>query len=119
MGIIGKKLGVTFEAIKGFHFPKGPYVEYEGDIALDKRGEVKKELQDVMDEFVGNNQDLKTIIKTMNCEDYLNQVAKITDVKEREQHRNKMKISKESQVRVMSIPAFINGECMCGGTHVE
>ena len=90
MGIIGKKLGVTFEAIKGFHFPKGPYVEYEGDIALDKRDEVKKELQDVMDEFVNDNQDLKT----MNCEDYLNQVAKITDVKERAQHMNKMKISR-------------------------
>ena len=119
MNIIGKKLGVIFEPIKGFHFPKGPYVEYEGDIPQDKRSEIKKELQQVMDEFVNNNQDLKTKIKTMNCEDYLNDVVKINDVNERELHMNKMKINKESIVRVMSIPGFDNGECMCGGTHID
>ena len=119
MNIVGKKLGVTFEPIKGFHFPKGPYVEYAGNIPTDKRGDMKKELQDVLNDFVNNNQGLKTEIKNMECKEYLDNVVKINDVNKREQHMKMMKISKESIVRVMSIPGVENGECMCGGTHID
>eukprot|EP01084_Bolivina_argentea_P266383 451802_1 len=119
MDIISKELNIKFEPIKGFHFPSGPYVEYEGNIPLEKRGEMKDLLQNTMDELIKNNESLKTVIKTMRCDEYLDNVVKIMDNKQREQHMNKMKINTESMVRVVSFPDFPNGECMCGGTHID
>ena len=117
---IGNRLGIHFEPIKGYHFAKGPYVEYEGDIPLEQRSAMKEWLQSEMDSIIGDNQSLEIEIKMMKCDKFLDEVAKIgNDAKEREEYMKKMRISKESMVRVMSVPGFANGECMCGGTHID
>ena len=55
----------------------------------------------------------------MESGQYLDEVAKIEGQQEREDHLRKMHIEKGSKVRVMSIPGFENGQCMCGGTHID
>lgn len=55
----------------------------------------------------------------MGCDEYLDTVAKIEDGKERKEHVVKMKIDESSKLRVVAVPGFDNGSCMCGGTHID
>ena len=98
---------------------QGPYVEYAGDIPVEQRGEMKQLLQSEMDALVARNQSLKVEVKQMGCAQYLDAVAKIGGARDREEHMAKMRIDKESTVRVVSVPGFENGACMCGGTHID
>merc|ERR1712228_252059 len=119
MNAVANKLNIRFEAIKGYHFPKGAYVEYVGNLPLEQRSAMKQLLQNEMDSIINNNQSLQIQIKMMPCNQYLDDVAKLSNVNERKEHMLKMKICKESMVRVMSVPGFEDGECMCGGTHID
>merc|ERR1712217_751510 len=42
---IGMSAVGTFEAVKGYHFPKGAYVEYSGNIPVEERESAKEVLQ--------------------------------------------------------------------------
>lgn len=56
---IGKKLNIDFEPVKGYHFPKGAYVEYAGNIPMEQRAEMKQRLQQEMDDIINSNKELR------------------------------------------------------------
>lgn len=63
MNAVGSRLGIDFEAVKGYHFPKGAYVEYAGNVPIERRGEMKDLLQRELDDIIERNRELKIEIK--------------------------------------------------------
>lgn len=56
--------GYVFPSGKGYHFPKGAYVEYQGDIPAEKRNEALHVLQRNVDRLVRD--DLRMIVQDRN-----------------------------------------------------
>lgn len=50
-----QQLGIDLVPAKAYHFPDGPYVEYEGSIAEEQREELKNRIQQVVDKMVADN----------------------------------------------------------------
>jgi len=46
-----QNLGLTWIPAKGYHFPAGPYVEYQGDVQAEKRAEIVKQVQQQMNQL--------------------------------------------------------------------
>ncbi len=51
-----RELGIDWKAGKGYHFPNGPYDEYLGTIADDKREETRLALEAKCNEIIGRDQ---------------------------------------------------------------
>ncbi len=54
-----KMIGLTLTPTKGYHFPQGPYVEYEGEVALDQKEELRLRLEAKVNELASNKSDTK------------------------------------------------------------
>lgn len=87
----------NFNPVKGFHFPDGPYVEYEG--VIENPAEAMAILQRNIDELI--SQDLKVESKNMSSE----------EAQEKGIHSPAGK-----SARVVSFAGF--PICGCGGTHI-
>ena len=119
MDAVGKRMGVRFEAVKGYHFPSGPYVEYRGNVAAERRVEVKELLQREMDRIIAEHQGVALAVKQMESGLYLDAVAKIEGDRERRAHLDAMHIAEGDTVRVVAVPGFEGAQCSCGGTHID
>lgn len=93
---------------KGYHFPKGSYVEYIGVVEAEKREKLKEDL----------NQTIKDIIDSIPEEDSM--VAKIHSYEEAKEILGCVPpYFKEGQnIRVVKLCEDDKG-CPCGGTHVK
>lgn len=49
---------------KGFHFPEGPYVEYEGTLAPEGKEKLMQELEKISNEIIAKNPPLKALFTT-------------------------------------------------------
>lgn len=49
---------------KGFHFPEGPNVEYEGTVAEEERESLKSKLQEVLDRMIEKGYEVKVKLST-------------------------------------------------------
>jgi len=97
------RLGFALKPTKGYHFPDGPYVEYEGTMSPEDRETLPRKLKAKMREIVSEN--IATEIRFLPkaeaqtlCSD-----ADLTMFSER------------ALVRVVAVAG---GWCPCGGTHV-
>merc|ERR1712032_506916 len=74
-----------------------------------------------MDALIADSASVGVEVEQMSSGRYLAEVAKISgeEEKEREEHMKQMHIEKGSTVRVVRVPGFENGSCMCGGTHID
>ena len=101
------RLGYELPPEKGYHFLDGPYVEYRGAIAAEKREELVTKLKE---EFVKLcNEDIPTTICMMakeEAEKELNRTQKNFD----------FEVFSDPEVRIVGVADF---RCPCGGTHVH
>ena len=91
-------VGLNLKPTKGYHFPDGPYVEYEG--VVDNVDEIKFKLQVALDEMIDQN--LKVIVEDIPAEEAL--------------QRNFFAPAGKS-VRIVNFEGF--DVCGCGGTHIR
>lgn len=93
---------------KGFHFPKGSYVEYIGVVDNEKREKLVEDL----------NTELKTIIDEVKEEDAM--VAKVYSYEEAKETLGSVPpfFKEGSKVRIVKLCKDDKG-CPCGGTHVK
>lgn len=98
-----------FRPIKGYHFLEGPYVEYDGCIAVDERPQVLSALQEAFDAVV--EQDIATEIQLLDkgeADAICNRVARNFDMEQMADDND--------QVRVVTVGG---SSSPCGGTHVR
>jgi len=88
------QVGITLKPSKGYHFPKGPYVEYIGKIELKDRAKILSELQLAIDKLIESK--IKTAVS-------------YTD--------GSGGSSTTSTIRRVKVGSDVLG-CACGGTHV-
>ncbi|CAI2377322.1 unnamed protein product [Moneuplotes crassus] len=93
---------------KGYHFPKGAYVEYIGVVEADKRDQLKQDL----------NAAIKDIIDNMREED--SSVAKVHSYEEAKEVLGCIPpyLPEGKNVRIVKLCEDDKG-CPCGGTHVK
>ena len=102
-------LGFKNEGTKGYHFPKGSYVEYAG----------KVDLKDPKQFIVDMEKKLKDIITMCKTEDAVKaKVYKYEESKEFFKGAIPEHIPKGADVRVIYLMSLDEG-CACGGTHVN
>jgi Ser-tRNA(Ala) deacylase AlaX len=85
-----ESLNLDLKANKGFHFPQGAYVEYQGEI--DDKEELIKKIEKKANKIISEN-------------------PKIEFVFENSQHES------GKPMRIMKVEGYQN--CPCGGTHVK
>eukprot|EP01121_Diplochlamys_sp_Union-15-3_P021480 TRINITY_DN871_c0_g1_i1.p1 TRINITY_DN871_c0_g1~~TRINITY_DN871_c0_g1_i1.p1 ORF type:complete len:248 (+),score=41.86 TRINITY_DN871_c0_g1_i1:78-821(+) len=88
---------------KGFHFPSGPYVEYEGTIPNDQRKTFQARVQEELNKLI-----LQSVPVTVNWVEY----DKIKDVC----GSVPSYLSKDKPSRIVTMASEA---CPCGGTHVK
>jgi Ser-tRNA(Ala) deacylase AlaX len=98
-----EKLGYNWIPTKGYHFPQGPNVEYEGEIPLEEKESVKKAIEDMCNELIKQNIEIKTLFVS---KEELSKLCK--DVPDY--------IPKDKPTRIVS---FENLHTPCGGTHIK
>ncbi len=86
-----ESLNLNLKAKKGFHFPQGSYVEYQGELSEDKE-ELAKKIEKRANQIISEN-------------------PKIEFVFENNKHES------GKPMRIMKIEGYQN--CPCGGTHVK
>ena len=93
-------------AIKAYHFLDGPYVEYRGNIPLEERDGLVKDLQKAFLELV--EEDIATKIQSMSRRDaeYICNRDSV-DLSE---------FSEQDEIRIVTVAGW---SCPCGGTHVR
>lgn len=77
------RCGKLMKPTKGYHFLDGPYVEYEGSIALEERPQLLAVLQTAFQELV--DEDIATDIQTLpedQASELCNRIAKNFDMKD-------------------------------------
>jgi Ser-tRNA(Ala) deacylase AlaX len=92
------QLGVQLTPTKGYHFPEGPNVEYEG--AIDNSPEMVQKLQAAVDTLVAKNS--KVLANELSAE---------------EAARQGVFAPAGKKVRMVHFEGF--SACGCGGTHVR
>jgi len=96
-------LGLNWVPAKGYHFPSGPYVEYQGDAPAEKRPEILKQLQDQMTMLVSGGGPVE--VEIVKEEDLQAKCKTLTDYPK-----------DQPFVRVVTVGGL---GCPCGGTHVK
>lgn len=99
-----QSLSLPLSPSKGYHFSDGPYVEYEGEIDAEKREDLRREIEQKVNEFVSSQ--LVTQIISTNKDNLLAYCPYIPDY-----------INNDKPVRVITMVPKLG--CPCGGTHVE
>jgi Ser-tRNA(Ala) deacylase AlaX len=99
-----QKLGLDLKPGKGYHFPDGPYVEYEGKLELTDKDELSRKLQLEVFQLVSENLPIKvTLADDKNAEELCGELPSYLD--------------KSKPIRVVRIGD--NPGCPCGGTHLK
>ncbi len=99
-----ENVGHLMEPTKGYHFPNGPYVEYAGDIAAEKREEVRAAAEAEANRLIQAGGEVK--IKNVP-------LAQVKDLS----HFVPDYLSPDQPVRVVTVSG--SWGCPCGGTHVQ
>lgn len=94
-----RSLNVPLTPTKGYHFPEGPYVEYEGTL-------------EVADDFINSLQKKVNELVAQNLSVIINQLTP-----EQAQEQGIIAPAGKS-ARVVSFKEFSECGCGCGGTHV-
>jgi Ser-tRNA(Ala) deacylase AlaX len=94
---------VGYHPIKGYHFPNGPYVEFDGALPEDSRDTFAKEVQEVVDSMVAENSEVTSRLATI--EDLRTQGVYIP-----------AEIPAGKPTRVVITAGY---QSPCGGTHVR
>jgi Ser-tRNA(Ala) deacylase AlaX len=89
---------------KGYHFPDGPYVEYQGEIAADERESVRIKIEQKVNELI--NSSLITHIATTTKSQLPEICSFVPDY-----------ITDDKPIRVITFVPQLG--CPCGGTHVK
>eukprot|EP00033_Pygsuia_biforma_P000806 GCRY01000940.1.p1 GENE.GCRY01000940.1~~GCRY01000940.1.p1 ORF type:complete len:254 (+),score=73.05 GCRY01000940.1:119-880(+) len=97
-------LGFDWATTKGYHFPKGAYVEYKGFIEAADRDSVRENLEKEINRLIEENKD---VVVYQECN--LEQVKEICGL-------IPPYITGEKPARVVKVD---NTACCCGGTHVR
>lgn len=97
-------VGYALEPTKGFHFPNGAYVEYTGDIPLEKRDEVRVAAETEANRLIQIGGEVK--IQTVE----LGEVKNLS-------HYVPNYLSADQPVRMVTVSG--QWGCPCGGTHVK
>lgn len=93
---------------KGYHFPKGAYVEYIGVVEQEKRDKLKEDLNATLKEIIdGIHEDNKAEAKIYNYEEAKDILGWVPPY-----------FSEGSNVRIVKLCDTDKG-CPCGGTHVK
>lgn len=96
------ELGINWTPGKSFHFPQGPYVEYIGSLAgLDKE-KLKKDIEEVCNNWIKEGLEVKS--QSMTREELSRRAQFVPDY-----------IPKNKPIRVIFLGEF---NSPCGGTHV-
>lgn len=101
-----EKAGFKFVPTKGYHFPDGPYVEYEGDIPAEQREEALKNIQQALDVLLATPGGLPVTAQVVPYDDITRLCGSTPSY---------MPVGKPA--RVVSFAGSLG--CPCGGTHVE
>ena len=96
----------TFRARKGYHFPKGSYVEYIGVVEADQRDKLKDDLNTTLKALIEETKDgsITKVYSYQEAEEYLGSVPPF--------------FPEGSNVRIVRLSEEDKG-CPCGGTHVK
>jgi Ser-tRNA(Ala) deacylase AlaX len=98
-----QKCGITFAPIKGYHFPEGAYVEYNGTVQDTEREQLQNCLGAKIFELL--NQNLPVLIKTVDYATFSKMVKQVPEY-----------LPKDKPVRIMTVEGY--EPFACGGTHV-
>lgn len=99
-----QKLGLDFKPGKGYHFPDGPYVEYEGNPEAINKEELAGKIQKETQQLVNDDLAIKvTLADIATAEALCGHLPSYVD--------------KTKPIRVVSIGD--NPGCPCGGTHLK
>lgn len=99
-----ENVGHLMEPTKGYHFPNGPYVEYAGDIAAEKREEVRMAAEAEANRLIQAGGEVKI------------QTVALAEVKNLS-HFVPEYLSADQPVRMVTVSG--SWGCPCGGTHVQ
>ncbi|HIA35865.1 MAG TPA: hypothetical protein EYN89_03785 [Flavobacteriales bacterium] len=96
--------GVSFPPTKGYHFPDGPYVEYEGMIEPEDRKALLEKVEFEANQLIKRGSKVADLI--------------VESYDELHQHCNFVPayVPKDKPIRVVKVA---NVGCPCGGTHIE
>jgi Ser-tRNA(Ala) deacylase AlaX len=97
------KLGFNLVSGKGYHFPQGPYVEYEGTLEQDIRDKLKTDLEQEVNQLIAQAIPVKI--------EFLSQKELVVRGQSVPPH-----LLPHEDVRVMYLEGF--SYIPCGGTHV-
>lgn len=97
------ELGYSWKPVKAYHFPDGPYVEYEADLAGEPSEEIIAKLDTIMNEIL--SRDIHTDIKFVTKEEMATLCRHVPEY-----------LPKDKPSRVVLYGDF---GVPCGGTHVE
>ena len=101
MTAVDRLLGLP--ALKGYHFPDGPYVEFEGVVPTEERERVLGQIQQILDELVAENSEVSA------------RFEKIETLREQGVHIP-AEIPADKPTRVVVTAGY---QSPCGGTHVK
>jgi len=100
------KAGFTFAATKGYHFPDGPYVEYEGEIPTEDRDKATKGIQEALDALLATQGGLPVASQIVPYGDITKLCGSTASY-----------LAVGKPARVVAFKGSLG--CPCGGTHVE
>lgn len=86
---------------KGYHFPQGPYVEYEGEIPPDQREIIRLRLEQKVNDLVANKFETEVMINAQPS------TIEISD----------SSTTNDKAIRIVTLVPELG--CPCGGTHVK
>jgi Ser-tRNA(Ala) deacylase AlaX len=89
---------------KGYHFPDGPYVEYQGEIAADERETIRLKIEQNVNELI--NSGFNTQVATTNLSQLKELCSFVPDY-----------VTDDKPIRVVTLVPKLG--CPCGGTHVK
>ncbi|CAD8051400.1 unnamed protein product [Paramecium sonneborni] len=102
-----KKIGLKWIAAKGYHFPDGSYVEYQGSIE-GKAEDIQMSLQQTCDQLLQETQeDDKKIVEYLNEEQLSQRIGEVPPY-----------FKGVENIRFVKLCKYDDG-CPCGGTHVN
>ena len=135
LSLIGKGCHVL-KPLKGYHFVKGSYVEYQGNVDTKEREQVRLDLQNQLNSMIEKEVNSKVVFyeKEEYCEKYIEEWGEYSDDKKKNildsLHTEFGKIrvitwdvetwfgGKNGNKKMSDIPLGELG-CMCGGTHID
>lgn len=97
-------LGLSLTPTKGYHFPDGPYVEYEGEIAADERENIRVQIEKKANELIQSQLPTKTT--STNKAGLAEICSFVPDY-----------VNDSKPIRVVTMVPKLG--CPCGGTHVK